>query len=229
MRRSLDTLSAALVVGCLIGAGCGVAPAPMVPVENGKGDSTNQASTKYPAGPYGAQVNDVIANLSFVGKADDNGDGDITNDPIRKVQLSDYYNDKSIKVLAILVAAEWCGPCQQEQFELVTSFKKYQAGKSGVAYLEAMIESTNHSPADVGTVDRWAGHAWPNYKDKTMTAKIPFPVVADPTVVLAPYYEYPAFPMQVVIRASDMTIQWQGIGYGPGALEGAIDPLLSGQ
>lgn len=219
--------------GALLLAACGN-QAPMIPVENGQGgDPLNaQDPSKYPVGPYGFVIGGVIPNLEFVGYKDDNGDGKVTDNTPRKVRLSDYYQDKNIKVLAVLVAAEWCGPCQQEQNELIVSWNAYQKSKAGVAYVEALIESAKKDtagrflPADLETVQRWGNHAWPDRTGKNPAAIIPFPLVADPTVALGPWYPTPAFPMQLVIKTSDMTIQWANNGYGPGAIEQQIGFVL---
>lgn len=223
----------AAAAAALLFAACGT-PAPVIPVEDGKGgDPLNTVDpSKYPVGPYGFTVGNVIPNLEFVGYKDDNGDGKVTDNTPRKIRLSDYYQDKNIKALAVLVAAEWCGPCQQEQNELVTSWNKYQQDKKGVAYVEAIIESAKRDssgrflPADLETVQRWGNHAWPDPRGKNPAAIIPFPLVADPTVVLGPWYPTPAFPMQLVIKTSDMTLQWANNGYGAGALELQIDTVL---
>jgi hypothetical protein len=170
----------------------------------------------YPSGPYGVVVGQVIDNLQLVGQHDTNGDGVVNSlDAIAPICLSDYFQNKQIKVLAVLVAAEWCSPCQQEQPELVQSWNNYKTTNAGVAYLEAIIQDKNGNPADITTVDRWS--------TKFM---IPFDMAADPTVALGPYYNIAAFPMQMVIRTSDMTIQWQNNGYSPGALESAVNAAL---
>jgi len=176
----------------------------------------------YPCGPYGVVIGQTIDNLKLLGQKDDNMNGTPTDDPVRPIQLSDYYQDPKVKVLAILVAAEWCVPCQMEQPELITSWKNYQAKNAGVAYLEAIIEDRNHAPADMTTVDRWANHMW-----GMPPQLIPFDMAADPNVVLGPYYNIAAFPMQMVITTKDMQIQWQNNGYSPGALETQIDSLLA--
>lgn len=229
--RSLSLSAAAL--GALLLSACGnVAPVP--PVENGQGgDPLNaQDPSKYPVGPYGFAIGGVVPNFEFVGYRDDNNNAKVIDDTPRKIRLSDYFQDKSVKAIAVLVAAEWCGPCQQEQNELVRSWNLYQKDKKGVVYVEAIIESAKKAsngsflPADLETLQRWASHAWPDPSKKNPDAIIPFPVVADPTVVLGPWYPTPAFPMQLVIKASDMTLQWANNGYGPGALEQQIDAVL---
>ena len=59
---------------------------------------------------------------------------------------------------------------------------------------------------------------------------MPFDIAADPTVVLGPYYKQAAFPMQMIIRASDMQITFQENGLQPpGRLDAEFDKILNGQ
>src|SRR5262249_21020363 len=91
------------------GPNTNVAPIVDTPARGGAPANGCDATT-YPCGPYGFYSGDVLPNLAFLGRADDDGDGNSNNDPVRRIQLSDFYKDKSIKALAILVSAEWCGP-----------------------------------------------------------------------------------------------------------------------
>src|SRR4051812_23157077 len=126
----LRALVLPVALGLSLGA-CGAPPGPEVPVETGKGDPMNQGLT-YPEGPYGFVEGSVIANLQFLGRADDSGNDKITDDPVRTIHLSDFHNDKSMKVLLLMVAAEWCGPCRAEQFETIGMYQDYAAAKAGV-------------------------------------------------------------------------------------------------
>jgi hypothetical protein len=217
-------LSVAALVGCSPSGSTSSNLPDLLGFNPGNGPDGSAASCGagiYPCGPYGSSLGNVIDNLALVGQKDDNMNGTPTDDPVRPIHFSDYYQDKSLKILVVLVAAEWCVPCQMEQSELITSWQKYQTNKNGVAYLEAIIEDIHHAPADMTTVDRWAGRMWP-----PSNLKIPFDMAADPTVALGPYYDIAAFPMQMVIQTSDMTIQWQNNGYSPGALEAAVNTAL---
>jgi hypothetical protein len=200
-------------------AGCGDQLA-MDLSKPGAGAGAECDPAKYPCGPFGTTIGQVVQNLQLLGQHDDNGDGKVTDEAVRKIALADYFQNKGIKVLAVLVAAEWCGPCNEEQPELITSWKKYQDQKAGVQYFEAIIEDIHYSPADMTTVDRWAGKNWGGM------GVIPFDMGADPTVALGPYYDIAAFPMQMVIQTKDMTIQWKGNGYAPPSA-GIPNPLLT--
>jgi hypothetical protein len=61
----------------------------------------------------------------------------------------------------------------------------------------------NYRPSTIAVADRWKARF-----------QLPFDVAADPSVVLSPYYDINAFPMNMVIRTSDMKIVWQSNGGG---------------
>ena len=206
-------------------AGCG-GPTYVTPDEPAQGAAAVGTNTKkpvapscdasvYPCGPFGYGVGEVIANLQFYGRRNNDPAQMVTAQPDQLIKLSDYYKDKSIKVIAVLVAAEWCGPCQAEQPELISTFTDYATAKKGVAFVEAIIQRKDGSPADLEAVDRWSNKF-----------RIPFDMVADPTVALGPYYSVAAFPMQLIIQTSDMTIQAQNNGYNQGWLKSTVDGLL---
>ena len=198
---------------------CGCAADPPIHVEEpGKGGGTLERCGEgiYPCGPYGTVIGTQIRDLTFVGRRDVNRDGDVTNDPSTKIRLSQYFQDKTIKVLVVLASAEWCPPCKAEQPELVALWKKYQQEKTPVAFLETVIQDVTGKPAQIDVVDRWA-----------KAYGIPFDMVADPTAVLGPYYDTAAFPMEMVITTADMKIQAQWNGYQKGLVDSWVTTLLS--
>lgn len=172
-------------------------------------------AASYPCGPYGSDVGSVIANLELLGQRDDNGNGSVTDDPVRAIHLADYHADPNVKVLVIATSAEWCAPCRQEQSELVALWKKYRDAGAGVAFLEAVIQKQDTTPADTTTVDQWAAYY-----------HIPFDMASDPMLALSPYYDINLFPSTMVVRTSDMVIVAQNRGYQQGWLENAVDALL---
>ena len=169
----------------------------------------------YPAGPYGTAVGATIDDLTLAG-SQHYTDGTPVDPSPKTIKLDGYRADPSVKVLAILVAAEWCVPCQSEQAEVVPAYNNYKTNKQGVAILEAITQKQDTSPADQGTIDTWAKHF-----------KIPFDLTADTSGALAPYSNPQLFPSQLVITTCDMKIQWTHNGYDPGTLENAIDAALS--
>jgi thiol-disulfide isomerase/thioredoxin len=211
----------------LLVAACGGVVAPDAPSETKNTPSTN---AEYPSGPYGYVTGTVVDNLQMVGRIDDDANLTPTNDPIRLIKLSDYYQKRDkVKVLVVMVAAEWCGPCRAEQAGVIEMYNQYKEANMGVEFLEAIVQDKNYKPADMATADRWANSKWIEAYPYTTTGKgaiIPFPITADPTVALGPYYDVAAFPMQFIIRTSDMQIMWQNNGLANAALQNQIDAVL---
>jgi thiol-disulfide isomerase/thioredoxin len=181
----------------LVLAACATDPAPIVPDEPGRGSEQCDPAA-YPCGPYGFTTGEVIENLSFP-----------VPNPDRVAHLSDLRTGKAI---ALFGCAMWCGPCQMEQAALVPAASKYGGD---VVFFEALAQDGTFQPADLDDATRWATQ---NH--------LPFAVGADPTETLGPYFPQPAFPMQMVVRASDMTIVWQDVGADPVALQAQLDAVV---
>jgi thiol-disulfide isomerase/thioredoxin len=195
--RTRIAFAAVLAVGLVA---CGVEK----PVEMAKtGDVAGQCdASKYPCGPFGYTIDSVIENLELVGRTDSDQSGVVdSGDELKKIGLSRYFQDKNIKAVVLVVAAEWCGPCRAEQPSLVATWKSYQSKGGHVAFVQAIVQNNARKPADMTVVDRWS-----------TTFKIPFDMVADPTNALGPYYNAAAFPMQMLIRTKDMSIKFQDNG-----------------
>ncbi len=197
----------------LLGLGCGSSM-------KGGGDDAGACATaaQYPCGPYGATQGSVVADLMLSGRRDDNMSGSPLDDAVRDIHFGDYFRDKNVKVLVVLTAAEWCGPCKMEQPSLVSLYGDYASASPGkVAFLESIVQDNAGNVAAQANVDTW-----------TMAYKIPFDMAADPSQALAPYYNVSTFPMQMIIRTSDMTIAWQNNGLAGAQLKSQIDLVLAG-
>jgi hypothetical protein len=201
--RSLPTALPALAL-----AACGLVDTTTSEpiIERGKGgDAATCDPAVYPCGPFGYQTGSVIEDLSLVARVDDDGDGKADgSDPVGVIELSRYFQDKNIYALVMTGSAEWCGPCQAEQPGLKSLFESYQKVGGRLAILETIVQDGNYRPSTIDVADRWKARF-----------QLPFDVAADPSVVLSPYYDINAFPMNMVIRTSDMKIVWQSNGGGP--------------
>jgi hypothetical protein len=174
-------------------------------IERGKGGDTAVCDPAvYPCGPYGYQPGSVIENLSLVARVDDDGNGTTdATDPVGTIPLSRYFQDKNIYALVMTGSAEWCGPCQAEQPGLRALYESYQQAGGHLAILETIVQDANYRPSTIAVADRWKARF-----------QLPFDVAADPASVLSPYYDINAFPMNMVVRTSDMKIVWQSNGGG---------------
>lgn len=210
-----------LVAFCLsfVAFACGGQPEPLDPIspdEAGRGDQSGPCDPSvYPCGPYGFQEGATIRNLSHPGIRARSDGGLVHAGEVTTVSLADYYADKSIKAIVLTASAEWCDPCKAEQAGLVSLHKEFLGRNPSVAIFEAVVEDADGLPATIDVARRWA-------RDHRLT----FDVVIDPTGILKPYYDINAFPMNVVIRTSDMKITWQTNGVDPAGLRSAIDQIL---
>lgn len=174
------------------------------------------ATDNYPAGPFGTNTGDRIANLALSGQRDDNGNGVIdAGDQVISIHLADYYANKKIEALVLVENAAWCSPCKAQQPALLALYQMYKAG-GHVAFLQSLVAKKDQSPADIPTIDDWAA-----------TYKIPYDMAIDPMASLLPFAPQAAFPAMVVIRTKDMTIDWADNGSPTDGLKQEIDSVLA--
>jgi hypothetical protein len=182
------------------------------------GASSSQVN--YPAGPYGYVQGSIIEDIMFRGKEDPNGaDGTATYDtmPLATKTLADYHNDPAVRYLVLSGVAGWCGPCNDEQRTTATHpgvpalQSKYQP--NGFRFLEALIQGYNErtgAPASENDLNRWATQH-----------ELHVGVGLDPDDKIHQYADIAAFPLNMVIRTSDMQIVHMQVG------EENLDSVLS--
>jgi hypothetical protein len=172
----------------------------------------------YPCGPYGFAVGSIAPNLTLEGRVDTNGDGAITSaDGVSRVSFASLRAGAGTQALAVIACAVWCGPCNQEAKSIVTLAASYKGAGDHVVFLSDLLDSQQAGlPATFKNLDNWAA-----------AYKVGYPLTIDPTRLLGPFFATPAFPMQMVIRTSDMMITWVDAGADPAALQAQIDAVLA--
>jgi thiol-disulfide isomerase/thioredoxin len=189
---------------------------------NAPKDMTNRGTNNgltYPAGPYGYGKHAVIANLNFMVKDDPDGVTGSANyaalDP-QPVQLADFYNNPDVSWLVLTGAAGWCVPCQEEAHTLPTVSQKWEP--MGVRFITVLIQGfdeQNQTPSTMDDVNRWQSIM------KSHTA-----IGTDPNDQLHEFSaEIASFPLNILIRTADMSIQWTELGIDPS--NPSLDPILS--
>ncbi len=169
----------------------------------------------YPCGPYGYAVGGTVGDLTVTGRRDANGNGSVLDDPIVSISLSDYFHDKKNKVLFISLATVWCAPCATEQPSLVQLYDNYKSAGQGVAFLQLVLQNGQSMPSSQSDVDAWA-----------QTYSIPFDMAYDPQNALAPFYDPRTFPVQLVLRTSNMSLVYQHTSVSTD-LKSVIDGVLA--
>ena len=184
----------------------------------------------YPRGPYGTAVGDTVENATFSGKSDTNGDGLVSDQSLRTIQLSDYARHATSKTQVVLLStcAQWCGPCNQEQGDLVALYQSYQASHPDkVKFVSVMAEDIRGGAATEQTLNQWGNHAW-RVSATGALVKIPYDLVIDPHAqTFVKYEDEPAYPFHLVVRAKGMTVAAKIAGANLDELKAAIDAVLA--
>lgn len=190
---------------------------PIAPDEQGRGEQEGPCQEHlFPCGPYGVQPGAIMKNLSLPGLRARAGVNSVADERVDELKLSEYFADKDVKVIVVTSSAEWCEPCKAEQPGLKRLYDDYKNTSTKVAIFEALIEDNQGAPATIEVARRWA-----------KKYGLHFDVAIDPTGLLKPYYDINAFPMNMVIRTSDMKITWQENGLDPGALRVAVEQAMN--
>lgn len=197
-------LAAGLACGLL---GCG---APIDPTPNRAPSSAGS----YPAGPYGYASGSVIANLGFIGKSAPAAT-DYTPLPMQALGLGDL-RANGTKLILIEGAARWCVYCNQDQ----PAMKQLEAtyGPRGVVTLEVLAEGTYGVTATEDDINRWTAR---NMLSGT--------IVIDPERQLDKYADVNAYPLYMIVRASDMQIEYMATGGMSAAPVGPVLDMLLAQ
>lgn len=155
-------------------------------------------------------VADLSADPEFLALIDGADAGSATaDDEPKMVRLSDFSAQKrpGTKLIMLVAAAGWCGPCQSEAAAL-SAFAEDYADKD-VVVLSAIIEDAQSKPASVDFARLWA-------REFELTV----PLLIDSEFHTASYIDLNAMPSSVIINAATMSITKTGIGADTGS-----DPL----
>ena len=145
---------------------------------------------EYPAGPYGEEIGEVIAPLSFL-----DADG-------REVSLRKTYRNYHHQLLLITTSAEWCTACIKEQPKLEELYQTYKS--RGLSVIVTMFQDGNFEPATPAVATEW--------RDKY---NLSFPVFADPAnpSTFSPYYDVNLTPMVMLVEVATMRIVYLTQGF----------------
>jgi hypothetical protein len=187
-------------------------------------DTTGQAAATteaYPAGPYGFTAGQVIPNMDFLGFPDPAKN----TSAMKTITLADFYNPHGLDpsytppageaddrlfpassgyenagkpkpvVLLVDVASVWCGPCNEEA-ETVLPFKHALYEACGGEFLLDL-----HDSATPGTTATQS-----NLKNWTVVYKVDYPSMIDPAYKLDAYFSQNAYPTNMIIDTTTMTI-----------------------
>ena len=143
----------------------------------------------YPAGPYGLAAGQVFPNLTLHGYRAANGEW-------TTLSMIDHYDPdgtRGITGIYLVLAAQWCGPCNMEASVLSGYFEKDYRDR-GAHFLTAVVQDASRGPASQATVDQWI-----------KAHRIVFDIAADPTQSAAPKGSY-GLPYNYVINPRTMKV-----------------------
>lgn len=162
----------------------------------------------YPAGPYGVERGQVLANASFIGRKTGRESERETFD------LESFRKDATARYLVLNVAAFWCSPCKEEAKEFQsTIFPEY--GPKGVAFLSVVLQDSARRPSTDANVDTWIS-----------TYRITFPTARDPVGFVNTIFNPDTMPLNMIIDLKTMKIEEKIIGADIARVTATLDKLL---
>jgi hypothetical protein len=208
--------SVGLAAVAITSMGCSQDPPP----EFKPGTGQVKAEIAYPAGPYGIGEGSIIANYQLIGYAN----AKVNNQTMQAIQLADFYNphgkDPSYKpaspeeddrlfpagsqytpgapkptVLLIDVASVWCNPCNYEAGNILPGLHKKYTPCGGEFLLQLADGPTPGTAALPKNLYNW-----------TTKYKVDYPSSIDPSYKLMALFEADAFPANMIIDTTTMTI-----------------------
>jgi len=216
MRVNLNLSVSALALSLFV-VGC--SPAKYTGADDTANRTPTGAALNYPAGPYGYTEGQIMQNIDFVGKSDPNGaagTADYEALPMQKVSLADFYGKSDVKLILLTGAAGWCYYCNEEAKDVPDLQNTFEP--QGVRFITGLVQGYNErsgAPASEADLVRWQ-----NAHDVHVTMAL------DPQAKLQQYADVSAFPLNMLIRTSDMQIVYMAVGYG-GSLTNTIQQHLN--
>ncbi|HEY2511076.1 MAG TPA: hypothetical protein VGI39_09480 [Polyangiaceae bacterium] len=162
-----------------------------------------RARGKTAAGAPNGTPGSVLANYKFLGYP-----GGDRSHGLQTVALADYYDPTgtTYKVIHILAAATWCGPCNDETDALVSVLASPATDlrAQGVVYLQALVEGpTPNLGATKVDLDAWSD-----------AHRTPFTTALDPEASeLGALFDAASVPFNADLDARSMELLQAGTGY----------------
>ena len=166
-------------------------------------DEDTATALTYPDGPYGLKLHNVFPNLTFKGYSD-GAIGDFTDH-----SMLDYYDpdgSRGITAIYFVVAAQWCGPCNEEADHLpvwyTTSYKD-----RGARFVSAVIESATPKNDATGKQIGWMPATQTTVNSWVKKHKVNFDIMLDDTESALPHTGSVGLPYNYIIDPRNMTVK----------------------
>ena len=149
---------------------------------------------RYPQGPYGVEIGQIIADLNFVDWQD------------REYRLSDMRREPNTQIIAIITLAGWCPTCAQkmEGLRMVNAALR----ELGALTVVSLYQNANFQAATARDADGWRRQH-----------ELELPVVSDGPQALGPYFNPFGRNIYILIDAQSMEILHLSQGFQNNVLE----------
>lgn len=173
---------------------------------DGQGGGADAGVTGYPAGPYGTERGETLADMQFEGYLRvEPGADEVSYAPLSIAALREA--DSDARYLLLNVAAEWCTGCRTEAKTLASRAVAWS--EKGGALLSVLVQDAAGGAAGQANLDGWASQYDTNYS-----------FVADPQALIAQRFGVDVLPLNVIVRLDTMEILQESIGDNLAFLDG---------
>ncbi len=212
LTRALARVASCAVAGFACFA-CG-SNAPTIPSELLQ--SGGCAASDYPAGPFGTEESQTLANACFQGfRAPQMVRHEASS--LQSIAFADYYDptgSKGIKLVLIDTSAVWCSACRVEHEGL--SEKNDEYAPKGLRILGTLFQDARRDPATVKDLSNWVETFSSNYA-----------MALDPDYQLGAFASAETAPLNLVVDARTMKIEKKLLGDQATVLWPFIDAALA--
>mgnify|MGYP002631186260 CR=1 FL=1 len=152
---------------------------------------------------------DIMNDFAMVGRKDSNGNGNLSDDPLTLVRMSDF-SDR--KLIVMNISAVWCSVCRYETTLMKNAMAKY--GSKGLTFFQVLYEGpTQGSNVALGHLDSWIKQFNPQGASGV-----------DPTKLTSPINSKPgSTPLNLLIDAKTRKVLFKTNGLPQDGIESLIE------
>jgi len=173
-------------------------------------------SPEYPAGPFGTEEGDTLADSCFQG-FENPAQSSRSESALETIAFADYYDpsgSKGHRLILINTAAVWCSACRSEHEGLSQKNREY--GPRGLRILSTLFQDARRDPATFRDLSTWVETFSSNYA-----------MVLDPDYQLGSFASAETAPLNLVVDARTMKIEKKLLGDQASVLWPFIDAALA--
>jgi len=173
-------------------------------------------SLEYPAGPFGTEEGDTLADACFRG-FENPAKSSRSESALETIAFADYYDpsgSKGVRLILVNTAAVWCSACRSEHEDLPQKNQEY--GPRGLRILSTLFQDARRDPATFRDLSAWVD-----------TFSSDYAMVLDPDYQLGSFASAETAPLNLVVDARTMKIEKKLLGDQATVLWPFIDASLA--